>query len=99
MISGAVGAVRVLERFDSDCIQEGRAPDAVAQRLHQHPKVGSRMHDRTRQFSANLSDRHKHMLDPNPHLGDPLIVHLRPFGEPAIGSTPSLKLAWIANTP
>ena len=96
MISSFARGFRVSKRFDSGCSQVGQALDVVAERDHRHPKVGSRLPDRTNQFSTHLSDRRKYMLDPSPHLGDSLITPLLTFGELALGGTPSLNLGSIS---
>ena len=87
MMSSATRGFRVSKRFDSGCFQVGQALDVLAMRHHRHPKVGSRLPDRTNQFAAHLSDRRKYMFDPSPHLGDSVITPLLTFGELALGGT------------
>jgi len=98
MISSAARGFRVSKRFDSGCSQVGQALDVVAERHHRHPKVGSRLPDRTNQFATHLSDRRKYMFDPSPHLGDSVITPLLTFGELALGATPALNLGSIATS-
>jgi len=99
MISSAARGFWVSKRFDSGCFQVGQALDLVTERHHRHSKVGSRLPDRSTQFSTHLSDRRKYMLEPSPHLGKSVITPLLTFGELALGGTPSLNLGSIAINP
>jgi len=95
MISSAARGFRVSTRFDSGFFQVGQALDVIAERHHRHPKVGSRLPDRTNQLATHLSDRRKYMLDPSPQLGDSVITPLLTFRELAPRGTHSLNLALI----
>ena len=99
MIPGGARVFRVSNRFFSGCFQVGQALDVVAERHHRHPKVGSRLPDRTNRFATHPSDCRKYILVPSPHLGDSVITPLLAFGEPAPRGSPSLNLGSISTKP
>ena len=79
MTSSATRGFRVSQRSDSGCFQVGQTLDVVADLHRLHPKVGSRLPDRTNQFATHLSDRRKYTLDKSLHLGDAVITPLLAF--------------------
>jgi len=91
MFLSATHGFRVPKRFYSGGFQVGQPLDVVTERNH-HPKVGTRLPDRTNQFATHLRNRCKDMFDSSPHLGDSVITPLLTFGELSLGGPSSLKL-------